>query len=77
MSEAPCTHGAVIDLWLKRSDLARDTGAPAGQVRLWHHRRAIPERWWASVAAAARRREFSGCSYRDLARMAREAKTTP
>lgn len=77
MSEAPRTHRDVIDLWMKRSEMAADTKAPSGQVRLWHHRGVIPKRWWKAVAAAARRRKFVGAAHRDLARMAREATTTP
>lgn len=60
------THSQIINLWPSLGELASDVDQDREVVRLWQKRNRIPNRHWASIAAAARKRRL-GVTVEELA----------
>jgi hypothetical protein len=61
------TIGNLLDLWGDRARLAADLGCGFETVEDWYREGRIPERFWVSVVASARKRGIPGISVRLIA----------
>lgn len=71
------TFRDVIDLWPRRSSLARDIEMATPAVGYWWRNNVIPPVHYDKVIEAAKRRGFYGVTYPVLAALARGERSAP
>lgn len=63
----------IMGLWPSIEAFAEDAGVTVGLARVWKTRQSIPSKYWARLAANAKRHGVSGVTTDRLATLASEA----